>query len=286
MSNLFIALFAYLIDKKFGEFSFIKHPIISIGEMITFFEEKYYKDSILRGAFLVLFVLSIVSFMSIAISLFLDETPPFINIIITSILSSIFIAHKMLRDSVISVLHASNKHKEISMLVSRDTKDMSESDIYKAAIETYAENLSDGVIAPLFYLLLFGLPGIVIYKAVNTMDSMVGYRNEKYENYGKVAAILDDILNYIPSRLTAILIMLLAKKYPLLSFYTDGSKHDSPNAGHPITAMALAIDVKLGGDTSYFGKIKHKAYFGVGKENIEATDVTKALAIFLAKIRL
>jgi len=286
MSNLFIALFAYLIDKKFGEFSFIKHPIISIGEMITFFEEKYYKDSILRGAFLVLFVLSIVSFMSISITLFLDETPPFINIIITSILSSIFIAHKMLRDSVISVLHASNKHKEISMLVSRDTKDMSESDIYKAAIETYAENLSDGVIAPLFYLLLFGLPGIVIYKAVNTMDSMVGYRNEKYENYGKVAAILDDILNYIPSRLTAILIMLLAKKYPLLSFYTDGSKHDSPNAGHPITAMALAIDVKLGGDTSYFGKIKHKAYFGVGKENIEATDVTKALAIFLAKIRL
>lgn len=279
MSNLLITLFAYLIDRKFGEFSFIKHPIISIGEMITFFEEKYYKDSVLRGAFLVLFVLIIVTFISIAITLFLAKTPLFINIIITSILSSIFIAHKMLRDSVLAVLNAGNKHKEIAMLVSRDTQNMSESDIYKAAIETYAENLSDGVIAPLLYLLLLGLPGIVIYKAVNTMDSMVGYRNEKYENYGKVAAILDDILNYIPSRLTAILIMLVSKQRPLFSFYEDGVKHDSPNAGHPITAMALAINVKLGGNTSYFGKIKHKAHFGEGRENITQEDVKKALTL-------
>ncbi len=163
------------------------------------------------------------------------------------------------------------------MLVSRDTKEMSESDVYKAAIETYAENLSDGVIAPLFYLLLFGLPGIVVYKAVNTMDSMVGYRNEKYENYGKAAAILDDILNFIPSRLTAILIMLVGKQKNPFAFYEDGEKHDSPNAGHPITAMAMVLGVKLGGNTSYFGKIKHKANFGDGRELINATDVTKAL---------
>ena len=277
MSNILIALLAYLIDKIFGEFRFIKHPIISIGEIITSFEKNYYRDSIFRGFTLVLFVLSIVSFISIVITLYLNELPLFIDIVATSILASIFIAHKMLYDSVDAVLYAKDKREAIAMLVSRDTKDMSESDIYKAAIETYAENLSDGVIAPLFYLLLFGLPGIVIYKAVNTMDSMVGYRNEKYENYGKVAAILDDVLNYIPSRITAVLIMLVAKEKNPFAFYRDGKKHDSPNAGHPITAMALVLGVKLGGDTSYFGKIKKKAYFGEGREVITHKDVKKAI---------
>lgn len=279
MSNLLIAIFAYLIDRLFGEFRFIKHPIVIIGELITFFEEKFYKDSVLRGFTLVVFVLSIVTFFSVTITLFLAEMATTLNIILSSLIASIFIAHKMLRDSVKIVLNATNKREAIAMLVSRDTEEMSESDIYKAAIETYGENLSDGVIAPLFYLLLFGLPGIVFYKAVNTMDSMVGYRTTKYEKYGKVAAKLDDILNYIPSRLTAILIMIMGKKKPLMAFYEDGAKHDSPNAGHPITAMALVLEVKLGGDTSYFGKIKHKAHFGEGREIIQADDVTKALAI-------
>lgn len=191
MSHLLITMFAYLINKFFGEFTFIKHPVINIGEMITSFEEDYYKDSILRGFLLVMFVLSVVSFISVVIMLFLDELPLFIDIIVTSVISSIFIAHKMLYDSNKNIFTCSNT--------------------YKAAIETYAENLSDGVVAPLFYLLLFGLPGIVIYKAVNTMDSMVGYRTKKYEKYGKVAAILDNILNYIPSRITAVFIMLRGK---------------------------------------------------------------------------
>ncbi|MDQ7067448.1 MAG: adenosylcobinamide-phosphate synthase CbiB [Sulfurimonas sp.] len=190
-----------------------------------------------------------------------------------------FIAHNMLRTAVLGVTTADDKHQAISMLVSRDTEDLSQSDIYKAAIETYGENLSDGVIAPLFFLLLFGLPGVVFYKTVNTLDSMVGYRNEKYENYGKVSAILDDILNFIPSRLTALLIMFLGKQKNLFAFYKDGKKHDSPNAGHPITAMALVLGLKLGGDTSYFGKIKKKATFGEGRESINAEDVRQALAI-------
>ena len=108
---------------------------------------------------------------------------------------------------------------------------------------------------------------------------MVGYRNEKYENYGKASAILDDVLNFIPSRLTAVLIMLLGKQKQLFAFYKDGKKHDSPNAGHPITAMALVLGVQLGGDTSYFGVVKHKAAFGQGREIIEADYVKRALAI-------
>ena len=279
MSNLFIAFFAYLIDKKFGEFSFIKHPVIVIGELISFFEEKFYKNTITRGCLLVVFVLSVVSFFSVSLYLYLLVFNSFLNILISSFIASMFIAHKMLRDSVADILHVENKKEALSMLVSRDTKDMSESDIYKAAIETYAENLNDGVVAPLFYLLLFNLPGIIIYKAINTMDSMVGYRNEKYEKFGKCAANLDDIANFIPSRLTAMLIMLLAKQKNLFAFYKDGKKHESPNAGHPITAMALALHVKLGGDTSYFGKIKHKAYFGNGTNTIRKEDVQNALKL-------
>ena len=276
MSNILIAIFAYFIDKRFGELP-VKHPVILIGKMITFFEDRFYKDTVLRGILLVIFILSIVSIISITIHLLLNYLDTFLTIAISSIIASMFIAHRMLYDSVKAILTAEDKKQAISMLVSRDTKDMSESDIYKAAIETYAENLSDGVIAPIFYLILFGLPGIIIYKAINTMDSMVGYRNKRYENYGKAAAILDDIVNYIPSRITAVLIMLLSKQKDIFAFYQDGSKHDSPNAGHPITAMALACEIQLGGDTYYFGKLKNKPKFGDGREKINKEDVENAL---------
>lgn len=279
MSNIAVALIAYFIDRFFGEFKFIKHPIVIIGEIITFFEESFYKDSVRRGLLLVMFVISIVSFASIAIFLFLIQINEVLNLIISSFIASMFLAHKMLYDSVKWILTAENKKDAIAMLVSRDTEQMSESDIYKASIETYAENLSDGVIAPLFYLLLFGLPGIVIYKAINTMDSMVGYRNERYEKFGKVAAILDDIVNYIPARITAVLIMLLGKQPTVLSFYKNGSQHESPNAGHPITAMAIVCGVSLGGDTYYFGKLKKKPYFGEGRVEITADDLKNTLCI-------
>jgi len=277
MSNVLITVFAYIIDRIFGEFSFIKHPVVALGEMITFFEESFYKDSVLRGLYLVIFMLVGIGVASTAVYQYLNFLPSFLDIIISSLIASMFIAHKMLYDSVKAILTADDKKQAISMLVSRDTADMSESDIYKASIETYAENLSDGVVAPMFYLLLFGLPGIILYKTINTMDSMVGYRNEKYENYGKVAAILDDIVNFIPSRITAVLIMLVGSQKNIFAFYENGKKHDSPNAGHPITAMALVLGVKLGGDTSYFGKVKKKAHFGIGRELITQDDVLNAI---------
>jgi len=277
LTNLTIALLAYLIDRIFGEFSFIKHPIILIGDIISFFEEKFYKDSVFRGFFLVLFVLLSVGAISITVYFYLDLLHPLFKILISAFIASMFLAHKMLYESVKEVLYAENKQEHIAMLVSRDTKNLNESEIYKAAIETYAENLNDGVIAPLFYLVLFGLPGIILYKTINTMDSMVAYRNERYEKFGKVAAIIDDFVNFIPSRITAILIMLIAKERNPFSFYKNGTKHESPNAGHPITAMALSLGIKLGGPTSYFGEVKEKAYFGEGEEEIVQKDLQKAL---------
>ena len=270
-----IALLAYLIDRIFGEFSFIRHPVIIMGDYIKWFEKKFYKDNIFRGSLLTLSLVLIVWLTVGSILSNMDYLPNYINLILSSIIASTTIASKMLYDSVKDII---KNPQHIKYLVSRDTKDLSPSNINKAAIETYAENLSDGVVAPLFYLLLFGLEGAFIYKAINTLDSMVGYRNERYEKFGKVSAILDDVINYIPSRITALLISLLFLSRKALNFYTYGKRHDSPNAGHPISAMALAIDVQVGGDTAYFGKIKKKAIFGEGKKEIKKENISDALS--------
>lgn len=269
-----IAIVAYIIDFFFGEFERIKtlkHPIVIIGSYIKWFENRYYKDSIFRGALLTLSLLIIVFIITYALSL-ID------NIFFQALLCSFALSSKMLYDSVDAVLTSANPKYAISMLVSRDTNNMNESDINKAAIETYAENLSDGVIAPLFYLCCFGIVGAFIYKAINTLDSMVGYRNDRYENFGKFSAKLDDIANFIPARITSLLIALLYfSKSSLFNFLKHGRRHESMNAGYPISAMALAINIKLGGPTSYFNKIKNKPFFGKGTELISKEDVKKSL---------
>lgn len=274
-----IALIAYVLDLIFGEFEklkFIKHPIILIGNYISWFQKKFYKDSILRGSFLTISTVLVVFVISYILSL-ID------NVFVQGFLASFTLASKMLYDSVKDIVSSDDldvKKQKISYLVSRDTSEMSNSDVNKAAVETYGENLSDGVIAPLFYLICFGIVGAYVYKAINTLDSMVGYRNEKYENFGKVSAILDDIVNYIPARITAVLIALFFfSKSALTEFGKFGKKHDSLNAGLPISAIALGLGVKLGGPTSYFGKLKEKPFFGRGREIIENYDVLNALSI-------
>ncbi len=274
-----IALIAYVLDLVFGEFEklkFLKHPIIFMGDYIKWFEKRFYKDSVLRGGLLTISLVTVV-FIITSILAMID------NIFVQGFLASFTLASKMLYDSVKDIVSSDDlevKKQKISYLVSRDTSSMNNSDVNKAAIETYGENLSDGVIAPLFYLLCFGIAGAFVYKAINTLDSMVGYRNEKYEKFGKVSAIVDDIVNYIPSRITAVLIALFFfSKEALLEFGKYGKKHDSLNAGLPISAIALGLGVKLGGSTSYFGKIKDKPFFGRGREQIENSDVIKAISI-------
>ena len=271
-----VGLIAYMIDRVFGEFP-MKHPVVFMGEYIKWFEGKFYKNEVLRGAFLTITLMLITFAIIHAIALYIGYMPNiYIQTLLFAIVASTTISAKMLYESVKEII---DNPENIRYLVSRDTKELSPSDINKASIETYAENLSDGVIAPLFYLMLFGLEGAFLYKAINTLDSMVGYRNERYEKFGKFSAILDDVVNYIPSRITALLIALLFwDKNALLKFYDFGKQHDSPNAGHPISAMALCIGVKLGGDTSYFGKIKKKAHFGEGRATIKTEDILKSLS--------
>ena len=268
-----IALFSYIIDRIFGEFTFVKnfkHPIIFIGGYIKWFEKKFYKNTIYRGSLLTISLLVITFLVCFFIDYFVD------NIFILAFICSFCISSKMLYDAVKEVI---NEPSKIKYLVSRDTQNLTSSDINKAAVETYAENLSDGVIAPLFYLVCFGIYGAFIYKAVNTLDSMVGYRNEKYERFGKFSARLDDVLNFIPARITALLISLLfLSKSAFKNFYKYGKQHKSLNAGLPISAMGFAINVKLGGDTVYFGKLTKKSFLSEGQSEINSNHILKALA--------
>jgi len=185
----------------------------------------------------------------------------------------------MLHTSVAALLTTDQPTQVVRYLVSRDTENMTTTEAYKAGLETWAENLSDGVIAPLFYLLLFGLPGIAVYKAINTLDSMIAYKTERYFYFGKTAAIVDDIANYIPARLTALLIVLLAKnkRQAWQCCLRDGNKQESPNAGYPIAAMAGGLSIALGGDASYHGKIKHKPTLGVAINPVDKTALEQAL---------
>ena len=265
-----ITLIAFLIDKFFGEFLVIKHPVVFMGDYILWFEKNFYKDSIIWGVALTASLLFIVFFIAFLLELFLPWW-------LLGIIASMGIASKMLYDSIIDVL---KNPENIRFLVSRDSLELSQNDINKATIETYAENLSDGVIAPLFYLFCFGFTALFIYKAINTLDSMVGYKNEKYINFGKFSAKLDDLANLIPARLTAFLISVLFLSYKSLkAIFKYGKLHESPNAGYPISAMAGAIGVILGGDTKYFGKIKKKSKFGNNRVEITKKDVLKTISI-------
>lgn len=265
-----LALIAYITDRIFGEFKFIRHPVVLMGDFITAFQKKFYAPTIKRGFWLVFWLLAVVLALVYPITLLHNPW-------ILGVIASTGIASRMLYDSVHNVL---NDPQSIRYLVSRDTDNLNQSDINKAAIETYAENLSDGVIAPLFYLLLGGLVGLFVYKAINTLDSMVGYRTEKYEKFGKVSARLDDVANYFPSRLTALIILaLFGKLLSAKQVWQYGALHESPNAGYPISAMAVSLGISLGGPTSYFGTLKEKPYFGEGRKEITADDVRSALSL-------
>ena len=272
-----VALLAYILDRIFSEFNFIRHPVQIFGDFITWFEKLFYKDNVIRGGILLFASVLIFGLLALLVETVVSTFNQFIEIFILGFLSSMFLAHSMLCKSVQDVANSNEPQREVAMIVSRDTKELSESESYKAAIESYAENLSDGVIAPLFYLLLFGFSGIVVYKVINTLDSMVGYKTKRYINFGKVSAITDDVVNFIPSRITAFLIALLSFSRRSFGYSSFAKGHESPNAGYPISAMALYLGVSLGGPTSYFGKIKDKPYFGVGRKEITKDDVFRAL---------
>lgn len=270
-----LALIAFLLDNAFGSIKLKYHPVIIIGKFISFFERHFYKDSIARGAMLFLTSTALSILFVLLAYIVLPKTYWYVFEVI---LCSLLLANRMLYSEVKKVAISDNPKQRLKYLVSRDVENLSESDVYKTSIETYAENINDAVIAPLFYLLLFGVWGIVFYKCTNTLDSMVGYRNTLYEKFGKVSAKADDILNFIPARLTALLVLALNKKLKYLKNIAQISKYyTSANAAYPIGAFAFALGVRLGGSASYFGKIVFKPTLGYNKHQLCKTDVLDAL---------
>jgi len=286
-----ILLLAFLLDAAVGDPRWLPHPVRMIGRAINGIEKilrKYFKSPSqekIGGAILVVVIVIpvflITFFVCNAIRLFTDSPIHLIGIVLLIYLTATTIAVRELINSAQAVIKAvkdkdiKTARNSLSTIVGRDTENLNEEKILKATMESLAENLSDGVIAPVFYLVLGGLPLAMAYKAINTLDSMVGYKNEKYANFGWAAARLDDIANYIPARISGALIVLssflirLFTDSPIHPFTSikviirDGRKHTSPNAGIPEAAMAGALGVKFGGPSTYGGIVVDKPYIGI-----------------------
>ena len=170
--------------------------------------------------------------------------------------------------------------RQVARIVGRDTSNLSPQEIRAAALETLSENLSDGVIAPMFWFALLGLPGMMAYKMVNTLDSMIGYKNERYLEFGRIAALIDDIANYIPARLTAYLMLLVSNNWGKRDFVRRfGPEHASPNSGYPEAALAAGLDCQFGGTHDYFGKPVEKPYIGTNARPFTTEDMRIAIQV-------
>ena len=261
MSTAALLLFAMLLDAVFGEPKWIwtrlPHPAVLMGNLIKWCDTHYnHVQSAKRNGVVTLIALVLgAAVLGYVISLF----GGFLTIIITAIL----LAQKSLVHHVKAVasglrMSLSEGRQQVAMIVGRDTKNMDQAAVARGAIESGAENLSDGVIAPIFWFLIGGLPALMVYKTVNTADSMIGYRTERHEDFGWASARFDDLLNFIPARITAALIALPAGVHgQWRDIIADAKLHRSPNAGWPEAAMARAINVALSGPRAYEGQMQN-----------------------------
>lgn len=276
---------AFAADLIFGDPKFIPHPIMGIGKLVSFFEKKLIKlnNQKLFGAVMNLAVLAVVGGISYILS---------INEISELYFMYTIFATKSLADEgkriyyTLKVGNTVKARETLSYLVTRNTEKMDEREIVRSTMETLSENITDGITAPIFYMIIGGLPLAMVYKAINTMDSMVGYKNEKYINFGWFSAKLDDVANFIPARITGgIIIPVVAffLKYDYKNsfriFKRDRKNHESPNSAHTEAAVAGALGVQFGGKTEYFGKVYDKEYIGDKVKEFEADDILKNVKI-------
>ena len=279
-------LLALILDAFLGEpvwiWSKIPHPTVLMGRIIKWCELKY-NNGINRKNKGILFIAFMVIFL--AIFGYLIERLPF-SAIWKILIVAILLSHKSLTEHVTAVSlglqkNLSQGRTAVAMIVGRDTANLAETDIARSAIESAAENFSDGIIAPLFWFLIGGLPGILIYKFVNTSDSMIGYKNIQYNQFGWAAARLDDLLNWIPARLSGLLICIVHQNNSAFNImWRDAKLHRSPNAGWPESAMAGVLDVSISGPRSYEGVIKNYPFVNVdGKKKLTAVDIDNAVDV-------
>ncbi|AEQ53926.1 adenosylcobinamide-phosphate synthase CbiB [Pelagibacterium halotolerans] len=296
-----IALLAAILERIVGYPAWltdrIGHPVIWIGKLIEMLDQRQNDPEKSFGSRRIAGVVAIATVVLtvLVVTLGLQQVLRFVPFgwLVEILLASTLIAQKGLRDAVLAVARALGQQgidaarREVAHIVGRDTAELDEAEISRAAIETLAENTSDGVIAPLLFLALFGLPGAAIYKAINTADSMIGHRSERYAAFGWAAAKLDDLVNFIPARLTAGLFALAARAMPGADTKAaweaarrDAPHHASPNAGWPEAAMAGALGFGLGGPRAYKGETLDLPKMGEGKRNLTADDIATAISLY------
>lgn len=300
-------LAGFILDLLFGDPYWLPHPIRAMGTLICVLEKRLRietgqkeKRQFRRGLLLVILVLVLTVAAALCVLMLAYLIHPLLGLAAESIMCYQILAVKCLKKESMKVydrLNASDLEgakQAVSMIVGRDTQSLDETGVAKAAIETVAENTSDGVIAPMLYLAIGGPVLGFFYKAVNTMDSMIGYKNEKYLYFGRAAAKLDDILNYLPARISAWLMIGAAflvnpffrekfdVKNAIYIYKRDRRKHASPNSAHTETVCAGALDIQLAGDASYFGKVVKKPYLGDAQRRVETEDIRRANRLLYA----
>ena len=293
--SLVALVMGYILDLIFGDPYWMPHPVRFIGNLISILEKvirrfmpKTKRGEYIGGIILTVMVVSVSMVIPLVIILMAKSINTYLALTVETFMCYQILATKSLKVESMKVYDELEKNdlpsarKAVSMIVGRDTKDLTFSGVAKAAVETVAENTSDGIIAPMIFIAIGGAPMGFFYKAINTMDSMVGYKNEKYMNFGRFAAKLDDVVNYLPARISAYQMILSSfflrydYKNAFKIYKRDRYNHASPNSAQTESVCAGALDVQLAGNAYYFGKLYEKPTIGDDIREINYDDIKKA----------
>ena len=287
MKALLVLLVGWIADLVMGDPERLPHPIVWFGKAIAWCERMLNKGRgrRVKGILTALLLIGIVYAAMFFLLRWIDSINVFLGLAVKAILVFYCLAGTTLIREVKKVFEAVDRsleegRKQVARIVGRDTSELSEQEMRIAALETLAENLSDGVVAPVFWYAILGVPGMMAYKMVNTLDSMIGYRTQRYREFGWCAARIDDVANYLPARLTTLLMLTVTGRFRLLNFVTwFGREHASPNSGYPEAALAGILDCRFGGPHTYFGEIVEKPYIGTNERPITTADMERAVSI-------
>ena len=280
-------LIGWLLDLLLGDPIWLPHPVVWFGKAIAACEHKLNRGNFrkAKGAFVAIVLIALVFALSWFLRRLLLPLPSYLLLLFDAIIIFYCLAGTTLIREVREVFLALDRsldegRQQVARIVGRDTSELSAQEVRTAALETLAENLSDGVIAPLFWLAILGTPGMLAYKMVNTLDSMIGYKTERYKAFGCWAAHIDDIANYIPARLTAFLMILATGELGRLRFvWKNGRNHASPNSGYPEAALAGILNCRFGGPHYYFGELFDKPFIGENDRLLTTADMKKAVRV-------
>lgn len=286
--SLIAVIIGFILDLIFGDPYSLPHPVRFIGSLISFLERFLrgrIKSEYVSGVILSIIVITISTGIPLLILIVAQYISPYLRLVIESFMCYQILATASLKKESMKVYYSLDKgdlneaRKNLSMIVGRDVESLDEKNVAKAAVETVAENTSDGIIAPLVFMIIGGAPLGFLYKSINTMDSMIGYKNEKYINFGRFAAKLDDVVNYIPSRISAYIMIissfLLRMNYKgaIKVYKRDRYNHASPNSAQTESVCAGALSIQLAGDAYYFGKLYKKSTIGDDLRPINKRDI-------------